>query len=255
MPNPPRALLLDFGGVIVEDERRPGWSRAVAEMVHAAIAGADGSLTVPAIEADLDAGLVAYGWWANGTGRWPAPAEITHEQLWMDFVAGDWPGAARVAVGQRATELTYRMGELTPEWRLRRGMTDLLADAADRRLPVAVVSNTIYGRVHRDYLASVGLADRFATQLYSDEAGIRKPNPEMVRRAARQLAVDPADAWFVGDTRSRDVLCGRRAGVGTMVLMHSPRTAQEPATSVQPDHEVPDPVALHELLVQALRAA
>jgi HAD superfamily hydrolase (TIGR01662 family) len=254
MPNPPRALLLDFGGVIVEDERRPGWSQAVAEVVHAAIAEADGSLTVAAIEADLRAGFVAYGWWANGTGRWPAPAEITHEQLWLDFVGSDWPAAARVAVGERVTELTYQLGELGHEWRLRRGMADLLADVAERGLPVAVVSNTIYGRVHRDYLTSVGLADRFVTQLYSDEVGMRKPNPEMVRRAARELAVDPADAWFVGDTRSRDVLCGRRAGVGTMVLMHSPRTAQEPAMTVQPDHEVADPVALHELLVEALRA-
>ncbi len=255
MPNAPRALLLDFGGVIVDDDRRPGWPRAVAEAVHAAIADADGSLTVPAIEADLLAGLVGYGEWANGTGRWPAPAEVTHQQLWMDFVAGDWPQAARAVVGERATELTYRMGELGQDWRLRTGMAELLADAARRGLPVAVVSNTLHGRVHRDYLASVGVADHFVTQLYSDEVGVRKPNPEMVRRAARELSVEPEDAWFVGDTRSRDVLCGRRAGVGTMVLMHSPRTAQEPQMVVQPDHEVPDPVALHELLVEALRAA
>jgi HAD superfamily hydrolase (TIGR01549 family) len=255
MPNPPRALLLDFGGVIVDDQRRPDWSRATAEVVHAAIAGVAGSLTVPAIEADLVAGFVAYGWWANGTGRWPEPAEVTHQQLWLDFIAGDWPPATRAAVRERATELTYELGERGHQWRLRRGIADLLADATARRLPVAVVSNTLYGRVHRDYLASVGLADRFATQLYSDEVGARKPNPEMVRRAARELSVDPADVWFVGDTRSRDVLCGRRAGVGTMVLMHSPRTAQEPAMTVEPDHEVPDPVALHKLLVEALRAA
>jgi N-acetyl-D-muramate 6-phosphate phosphatase len=255
MPNAPRALLLDFGGVIVDDERRPGWSRGVAEFVHATLAPVDGSPTVPAIEADLLAGLVAYGEWANGTGRWPAPVEVTHEQLWMDFVAGDWPAEARAAVGERATELTHRMGELGTDWRLRGGMAELLADVAGRGIPVAVVSNTIHGRVHRDFLASAGIADRFAVQLYSDEAGVRKPNPEMVWRAARELSVDPAEAWFVGDTRSRDVLCGRRAGVGTMVLMHSPRTAHERPMTVEPDHEVPDPVALHELLVEALRAA
>ena len=103
-------------------------------------------------------GLVGYGEWANGTGRWPAPTEVTHEQLWMDFVAGDWPPAARAGVGERATELTYRMGELGQAWRLRRGMAELLAFAADRGMPVAVVSNTLHGRVHRDYLATVGLA-------------------------------------------------------------------------------------------------
>jgi FMN phosphatase YigB (HAD superfamily) len=252
MPKAPRALLLDFGGVIVDDRRRPGFARSVAELVHAAIAGVDGALTVPAIEADLVAGLVAYGAWGNGTARFAAPVEISHEELWTDFIAADWPAAARDAVGDRATELTYRMGEIGQDWQLRPGMAELLADAARRAIPVAVVSNTIYGRVHRDFLASAGLADRVAAQFYSDEAGIRKPNPELARLAAEAVSVDLADAWFVGDTRSRDVLCGRRAGVGTMVLMHSPRTGREPATTVEPDHEVADPVALHALLTEAL---
>jgi N-acetyl-D-muramate 6-phosphate phosphatase len=252
MPNAPRALLLDFGGVIVHDRQRPEFAGAVAELVHAAVAGVDGALTVPAIEADLVAGLVAYGAWGNGTARFAAPVEVSHEELWTDFIAADWPAAARDAVGDRATELTYRMGEIAQDWQLRTGMAELLADAARLGIPVAVVSNTLYGRVHRDFLAAAGLADRFAAQVYSDEAGIRKPNPELLRLAAEAVSVDVADAWFVGDTRSRDVLCGRRAGVGVMVLMQSPRTGREPATAVEPDHEVADPVALHALLTGAL---
>lgn len=254
MPNAPRALLLDFGGVIVDDDRRPNSSWEIAEMVHEAVASVDGALTTAAIEIDLVAAMVAYGSWGNGTARWAAPAEISHEQLWVDFIAADWPVAAREAVGARATELTYRMGELGQQWRLRTGMAELLADAARLGVPVAVVSNTIYGRVHRDFLAAAGLADRFAVQLYSDEAGIRKPNPGMVWQACRALSVEPADAWFVGDTRSRDVLCGRRAGIGLMVLMMSPRTGREPAVTVEPDREVDDPVALHALLTEAVTA-
>ena len=252
MPKPPRALLLDFGGVIVDDDRRPNYSREIAEMVHEAIAGVDGALTVPAIEVDLVAGMVAYGSWGNGTARWAAPAEVSHEQLWVDFIGADWPAAAREAVGARATELTYRMGELTAHWRLRAGMAELLADAARLGIPVAVVSNTIYGRVHRAFLAAAGLTDRFAVQIYSDEAGIRKPNPDMVRLACRALSMEPADTWFVGDTPSRDVRCGRRAGVGTMVLMVSPRTGVDLPVTVEPDHEVADPVQLHALLTKAV---
>jgi HAD superfamily hydrolase (TIGR01549 family) len=254
MPNAPRALLLDFGGVIVDDDRRPNSSWEIAEMVHQAVASVDGALSVPAIEVDLVAGMVAYGSWGNGSARWAAPPEISHEQLWVDFIAADWPGPAREAVGARATELTYRMGELTQEWRLRTGMAELLADAARLGIPVAVVSNTIYGRVHREFLAAAGLTDRFAVQIYSDEAGVRKPNPEMVRLACRALSVEPSDTWFVGDTRSRDVLCGRRAGVGLMALMTSPRTGREPAVTAEPDVEVPDPVALHALLTEAVTA-
>lgn len=90
-----------------------------------------------------------------------------------------------------------------------------------------------------------GVAGRFAARFYSDEQGIRKPNPELARRAAAALGVDPAGCWFVGDTRSRDVLVARRAGLGAAVLMRSPRTDPDGA---EPDAEVADPRELHSLL-------
>jgi FMN phosphatase YigB (HAD superfamily) len=249
MPTSPRALLLDFGGVIVEDSRRPTWAQELAETVHTLLEARHAQPpAVPAIEADLTAGLNAYGYWGDGVARSFAPTELRHEQLWADFVAADWPPAAREVVLAHATTLTYRLGEVRQDWRLRPGIVELLDDAAGRGILLAVVSNTIYGSVHRDFLERTGLADRFAVQLYSDEAGIRKPNPELILRTTRVLSISPRDAWFVGDTRSRDVRCGRRAGVGTTVLMHSARTRNDPATGVEPDHEVVDPVALRALL-------
>jgi HAD superfamily hydrolase (TIGR01549 family) len=249
MPTAPRALLLDFGGVIVEDRVRPTWARELSETVHTLLAASDAHPpTAPAIEADLVAGLRAYGCWGDGVVRAFSPVELRHEQLWADFVAADWQPAAREVVLAHATTLTYRLGEVRHEWRVRPGMAELLADAAGRGILLAVVSNTIYGSVHRDFLERAGLGDRFAVQLYSDEAKVRKPNPELILRATRALSVSPHEAWFVGDTRSRDVRCGRRAGVGTTVLMRSPRTSGDPITAVEPDHEVADPAALHALL-------
>jgi HAD superfamily hydrolase (TIGR01549 family) len=249
MPITPRALLLDFGGVIVDDLRRANWARELAETVHTLLAASDAQPpAVAEIEADLSAGLNAYGYWGDGVARSFAPTELSHEQLWADFVAADWPPAAREVVLAHASTLTYRLGEVRQEWRVRPGMVELLADAAARGILLAVVSNTIYGSVHRDFLERTGLADRFAVQVYSDEAGVRKPNPELILRTTRALSVSPHQVWFVGDTRSRDIRCGRRAGVGTTVLMRSERTLIDPATPVEPDLEVPDPVALHALL-------
>ncbi|GAA5191747.1 hypothetical protein GCM10023322_49840 [Rugosimonospora acidiphila] len=249
MPTAPRALLLDFGGVIVHDVRRKTWARELAETVYTLLAASDARPPeVAAIEADLSAGLNSYGYWGDGVSRSFAPTELRHEQLWADFVAADWSPAAREIVLAHATTLTYRLGEVRHEWRVREGMAELLDEAAGRGILLAVVSNTIYGSVHRDFLERAGLADRFAVQLYSDEAGVRKPNPELILRTTRALSVSPDEAWFVGDTRSRDVRCGRRAGVGIAVLMQSDRTLYEPATPVEPDFEVADPVALHALL-------
>lgn len=47
----------------------------------------------------------------------------------------------------------------------------------------------------------------------------RKPKPGMLRRAARELGLDLAQSWMVGD-RWRDVDCGRAAGCRTIFIDH-----------------------------------
>ena len=121
-----------------------------------------------------------------------APRELTHAEFWGDFVAADWPVSARDLVVAQATELCRRMGHLRSRRQLRVGMVELL-DAMDAAgVPVGIVSNALSGQVHLDWLAEHGLTERFAVKIHSDEARVRKPNPEMIRLAARALGVDPA---------------------------------------------------------------
>ncbi|MCM0678884.1 HAD family hydrolase, partial [Micromonospora phytophila] len=119
-------------------------------------------------------------------------------------------------------------------------------------LPMAVVSNTLCGAAHRDFLAAAGLAGLFVAQFYSDEAGVRKPNPELAHRAARAVGVPVGGCWFVGDSLHRDVVCARRAGVGATILMRSPRTDRDgPLPGVVPDAVVEDGHGLVALLERA----
>ncbi|OLB66923.1 MAG: hypothetical protein AUI10_01400 [Actinobacteria bacterium 13_2_20CM_2_72_6] len=232
-----RALLLDFGGVLVDGGSRPGWPAALARKV---VGGP------PTVEADIVAGVAAYGLWGDAMCRPPAPVELAHERFWTDFVAADWPPRARDAVAEHATELCHELGRLRHDWYLRPGVPELLADATGQGIALAVVSNTLYGAVHREFLVAAGLAGHFAVQLYSDEVGVRKPNPELIRRAAGAVGVPVGDTWYVGDTWSRDVLCGRRAGVGCTVLMRSTRTGTDLAyPRPEPDLVVADPAELH----------
>ena len=163
---------------------------------------------------------------------------------------------AREAVLADARELCRRMGHLKSARQLRAGMPDLL-DAADRAgVPVGIVSNALSGQVHLDWLAEHGLTARFAVKIHSDEARVRKPNPEMIHLAARALGVAPADAWYVGDNFDRDVLCGRRAGVGGNILMEAKGTWDLPyELDLRPDAIVADPRGLLALLETALREA
>lgn len=252
----PRALLLDFGGVIVETTRVPGWEAALAAEVGARLAGVAGAPTPAQVARDIGFGARADSRWKDAMSRPFSPRELTHAEFWGDFVAADWPPAARAAVLADAAELCRRMGHLRSERRLRGGMEALL-DAADAAgIPVGIVSNALSGQVHHDWLAEHGLAGRFAVKIHSDEARVRKPNPEMILLATRALGLAPAEAWYVGDNFDRDVLCGRRAGVGGIVLMEAGGTWDLPyELDLRPDAIVPDPTGLLALLEAAQREA
>jgi len=233
----PTALLLDFGGVIVEAPAAPP---APVEMVDRLRGLVDGAVPDEQILRALIDGSNAYAAWRDGAGNRPASTELSHVQVWDDFVTPRWPAPARDAVRRVATPLSYAW-TLRPEWALRPGIPEVLRAAADDGLPVAVVSNTLCGAAHRDFLTRSGLTDRFAAQLYSDEAGVRKPNPELALRAARALGVPIEQCWFVGDSHDRDITCARLAGTGAAVLMRSRRTDRErPARTAAPDAVVED---------------
>ncbi len=63
-----------------------------------------------------------------------------------------------------------------------------------------------------------GFEPLLGVQVYSDEVGMRKPHPGIFQVAAAGLGVDLAGCWYVGDMPDRDVLGGRRAGVGRVML-------------------------------------
>jgi FMN phosphatase YigB (HAD superfamily) len=244
----PQALLLDFGGVLVDAPHDPGWTAVVVDAVERVLAAA-GAPPVPPDEilAALDGDDRA----ADQHWREAAPTQPDHASHWADRVAAGWPPAARAAVAAQAPALsrTLIQARHADRWRLRPGMAELLADAQARGLPMAVVSNTLYGAVHREFLDGQGLADRFVAQFYSDEEGVRKPNPALAQRAVAVLGVEPDGCWFVGDTLTRDVLVARRAGLGSAILMRSQRVEGPPyPEGLVPDAVVDDPVALHRLL-------
>jgi FMN phosphatase YigB (HAD superfamily) len=220
---PPRALLLDFGGVIAEDPPEPeAVEAALAARVHEIIRGV---LPIERILADLDTAVQARHVWRGD----PANPELSHAQLWGAYVAKDWPVPARAAVVEYCSELTCRWA--TRRWIVVEGIPELLDYTLSRGIPVAVVSNTMSGRAHRDFLERTGLASAVALQIYSDEVGIFKPHPEMLLAAARALDEPIGRCWFVGDSVQRDVACGRAAGIGAMILRPSSRTSEEKAAA------------------------
>jgi D-glycero-D-manno-heptose 1,7-bisphosphate phosphatase len=81
-----------------------------------------------------------------------------------------------------------------------------------------------------------------------------KPAPGMLLRAARELEIDPARSWMVGDS-ARDLLAGRNAGCRGCILV---RTGHEVAEALSllgdGDAVVPDLAAAAQVILSALRA-
>ncbi|WP_433388937.1 HAD family hydrolase [Micromonospora sp. KLBMP9576] len=241
----PRALLLDFGGVLADAPPQPpappGLVRRLAELV-------DGAVPDERIARDLGDGARAYTRWRDDVSGTGEPVELPHARVWADFVTGSWPRAARDAVERAATPLAYAW-TWRERWAVRPGIPEALRHAVDAGLPLAVVSNTLCGAAHRDFLAAAGLSGLFGAEFYSDEAGPRKPNPALAHLAAQAIGVPIGDCWFVGDTVHRDIACARRAGAGAAILMRSPRTDAEAALpGVEPDARVEDGHGLLALL-------
>lgn len=224
----PDALLLDFGGVVFQTRKRPEGRAEAAQHLHRVLARAGHHVAPDLLRGSLDAGLAALKDWKNAAGRRRTPAELDHRTIWTDFLASDLDDRAREVLAGSAAELLADMSPLISEHEVRPGIRELLAAAETLGVRAGIVSNAHSGRSHRRILGEAGLEGRFGVQVYSDEVGIRKPHPEMIALAARALGTVPERCWYVGDTQDRDVVAGRRAGTGAVILTRHHHTDTPP---------------------------
>jgi putative hydrolase of the HAD superfamily len=87
---------------------------------------------------------------------------------------------------------------------------------------LGVVSNTMRtpGVVLRQILDRAQLLGLFKVVVFSDECGVRKPDPEIFRLALRQVGACPEESCHVGDDAVLDVEGARRAGMGVIQVTH-----------------------------------
>lgn len=255
-------LILDFGGVIVESALGEGWEEKVTDLIDdilreghepdpgngapaAAPTGNSARLPRSTILADVIAGETAVKLWRNAMSRPRFPEELDHDTYVLEFIAADWPEKARELLAPHTSRICYAVSAHQEVRTLRNGIDDLLLWCKRNSIPVGIASNALSGQVHRDYLANYGLSEYFAAEIYSDEAGVRKPNPELLWQTADAIGVPAADCWYVGDRIDRDVLCGDRAGVGATVLTPVPGASTKPFTVLaEPDMIFDDPAGL-----------
>jgi N-acetyl-D-muramate 6-phosphate phosphatase len=245
----PDAVLLDFGGVLVDViARAGGLAEVAAEVTLLLKRERANSLDGARIERDLRAGWEAYDKWKSAEGRRAHPREVSHREYWEELVGADWPAKARGLVASRATELCERLDVATKDRPAKADSIEMLRGLTERGIRVGIVSNALCGAGSRALVRAHGFEPYLRAQVYSDEAGVRKPNPEIFQRAASTLGVELGHCWYVGDTIDRDVLGGRRAGVAKVILMPSNHTGRGIDAVAEPDAVIKRPAELLGLL-------
>lgn len=101
-------------------------------------------------------------------------------------------------------------------------------------------------------LAALGLATRCGTAVCPDHVTHRKPHPEALYLACKQLRKPVHDAIYIGDHR-RDIEAGRRAGMTTVAAAWGYIRADDPPQSWGADHIVASAVELLPLLERLQR--
>lgn len=148
---------------------------------------------------------------------WGAHRDVAPvEQVGVFLQALD-PGlpAALPAAARAAVERAYATPVLTHAPVAVPGAVEAVRAVAGRGLVLAVISNTgrTPGAVLRRLLARAGVLDAFRVLSFSDEVGLRKPDPGIFQRTLAEAGCCPDAAVHVGDDPVSDVAGARAAGM------------------------------------------
>ena len=141
-----------------------------------------------------------------------APAEQV--RIFLDALDPALP-AALPPEDRAAVDHAYATPVLTHAPVVAAGAVETIRVLAARGLMLAIISNTgrTPGTMLRQLLARAGVLDAFAVLSFSDERGVRKPDPAIFRRTLAEAGCEPASAVHVGDDPVTDVAGARAVGM------------------------------------------
>lgn len=165
--------------------------------------------------------------------RWKAYRKLAQErrleasetELWVRYLLPD-QDPNRVARLSHRLEMLFRQRDGRRE--MFEGEVETLRALKKRGYQLGIISNTVTETEIPDWIDEENLADVFTIVLLSSKVRLRKPDPEIFRLAARCAGTTPEHMAYVGDNPKRDVVSAKEAGVGFIVLFHTPGKTYDP---------------------------
>ncbi|MCU1642018.1 MAG: family hydrolase [Nocardia sp.] len=181
---------------------------------------------------DLDDTLIdlsgAYSWWA---AEFAERHRLRADSIsWLNTAPKVFPGPkdrllaqakAQFGLSESVSELWNQYRRRIPELaQARPGVLDGLARLRRDGWMVGIVTNGALdnqlGKIRR-----TGIAEHVDGYVISGEVGLRKPDPQIFRLAARQAGAETAEGgWMIGDDPILDIRGGRSTGMSTCWVSH-----------------------------------
>jgi len=134
----------------------------------------------------------------------------------------------------------YKLVVVTNQSGIARGL--LTAEALER-IHAELRRQLVAGGAHLDAIYACPFHPEGTVEQYARESDLRKPSPGMLLQAARDLDIDLAASWMVGDS-ARDIEAGQRAGCRTIrirsavAVHHTPLGSESADEAAQADYTV-----------------
>ncbi len=220
-----RAVTIDFWGTLIfdppsSDNRYQGKRLADFEII---LRAADVRVSAEALHRAYDeSGRVLGKIWQT---RKDVPVE-QHVAALLEAVEPGLPGrlgAGTLAALVQAYANPALLVPPTPDLSAKGALAALAAQGTI----LCVVSNTMRtpGVVLRKILDRYGLLAPFKLLTFSDECGVRKPDPEIFHLTLRQVGLLPVEAVHVGDDPVLDVQGAQEAGMRVIQVTATPPAA------------------------------
>jgi putative hydrolase of the HAD superfamily len=215
--NRPKAILLDYGGTLVEELGADPRAGTELMLSHATVRPA--AATFDAVQAR--ANRVSH----DVTSR---RAQFQIETPWIALTRLIYDGFG-VEFDQPLSGLELDFWKATVTTRPMPGAAEALDLFHDNGVPTAVVSNSSFGPhvIHYE-LNRHRLGAHLSFVMVSAEYAVRKPNPLLFETAAARIGAEPADIWFIGDSLIADISGARATG---MTAVWMPGNADAPPGS------------------------
>jgi putative hydrolase of the HAD superfamily len=208
LPAPPKAVLLDVGGVFLVPTH---------DRIMGAFARAGFTPSVGILDRAHYAGALTFPFTADETIDW-----ATRWRAYLDGYMTECgtPDEMREDVHQH---LDSEFADAALWLREFPGSRDGLRELAATGVRLGIISNAdglIGGRLAEAEILQVGPGLGVAVECVIDSGavGVMKPDPRIFRLALDAMDIAAADAWYVGDMPGIDVIGARAAGLHPVLM-------------------------------------